>query len=727
LDQIGAESACGRAATSKPAKAAGSFGLAAAIWQWLRRMLLRQELQEASAAPPTEEWLERSPAGAEVEAAYQIVAEATVDKTVPDSWPPAIIDEPANSPVHANGNPARRAAGIEPARVCLEDVERRSRIESLSVSTATGSLESQVPVEALAAAAAQPRAACAPSTKPVDEIAEMASSPLSPAPPCLPLAQHRSPAGFQNSSTHGSTECLAEDQETEEPAVAVLNNPAAAIMVDETSAQALHPLNGVGAADRESYAQADSLALAPDSWTPDPDLASYPARSNSDASPEKLEPRSVTKYRPRLDRRPHEGGVVRTARGERTSLAPTPGALDAELVVMFQPGGWGIELAFLLRRGETMADEIAVRLGPEIYNLYAVSDDLFEPLAIADSAAVLATGVAASSMENPLVRWIRSGRSLHAFAAKVGVAGFVSVSRVVIGLENAVICTDELADSVLRICAAVARELPVEVSGPGIPAGWRCFRGIRPVVAVVPEGCSGLFLALVPLPDATIDLGGGISISRSAWLFGHPPSIRILGTDTLQGDVTIDGRPASCSGAGDWVAAGWNFEGPHTIRYAGLSRTYEISRSPQSWEGWEAHAANGVVLCGALATGRTGRPIFASTAGPIWLVGCVPGEVVQACGRNAAPFAMATPSFEPVWAVPVHAGRGRNCQLPQLIGRAAQPNAVRSMPKTAIRLWCQAIREGARDPKHWQGSDKEVAELWMRYRQAARAMWRRSR
>ena len=457
------------------------------------------------------------------------------------------------------------------------------------------------------------------------------------------------------------------------------------------------------------------------------DPASLPIPSALGGVSEQLERRPAAKYRPRLGGRLHEDGIVRTTREKGAPNPVTPGSLDADFVVMFRPGGLGIELALLLRRGQAMADEMTVRLGTDSYDLVAVGDDLFEPIAIANPAAALASGVAAASMEDPSVRWVRRGRNLHVFTARAGVAGFVSVPRVVIGVENALFCTDQLADDALRVCAATSKGPPEEVFGIGIPVGWRCFRGIQPVATEVPQDCEGILLALVPLPDAAIDLSGGISISRSAWLLGHPPSIRIVGADALPGSVTIDGRPASCSEAGCWVVAGWDTEGSHSVRYAGLSRAYEISRPPQAWEYWEAHSANGLVLCGALATGSTGRPIFASATGAMWLIGCVPGEVIQADRNKATSYVTASPSFEPVWAVPVPSGRRRNGQFPQLIGRPTAPGNVPSkVSKTALRLWCQVLREGARD-RHWRDSDREVASLWMQYRHVARALWRRSR
>jgi hypothetical protein len=460
-----------------------------------------------------------------------------------------------------------------------------------------------------------------------------------------------------------------------------------------------------------------------------PHLATLALVNGPTAAPLDLEPRPAAKYTPRLGRSPASIGPVRPL---RPAISPEPSglvSLDAELVMTFNPGEWGITLSFLLRRRTAMPEEITVRLGPDRHNLCAIADDLFEPVAVAQSTVALSRGLAAESLASPPVRWVRSGRDLHVFTARAGVAGFVSAPRVVIGQENAVLCIEELSAAVVRLCAATGSTDALEVFGPGVPAGWRCFRRVQPKIPAAPEGCDGLLLALVPLPQAVIDLSGGVSVNRSTWLSGHPPAIRILGVAAQPGEVIIDGQPASSGETGNWVVAGWDADGSHTVLFAGLSRTYEIKRAPKSWNGWEAHVANGLTLCGALATGHTGHPAFTSGTGALWFVGRVPGEIVQARHSHAVALAVATPDFEPVWAVPVHSGKGRRHQPPQLIGRAAQPHALYAgMRKRAIRLWCQVLRESVRNPNPWPDPGYEAAaELWIQYRKAARGLWRRLR
>jgi hypothetical protein len=374
-----------------------------------------------------------------------------------------------------------------------------------------------------------------------------------------------------------------------------------------------------------------------------------------------------------------------------------------------------------------MPEEVAVSFGSDAYDLCSIGDDFYEPFALADPAEALARGIAAEAAGDAACRWVRGGRSLHVFTARTGVAGFVSAARVVIGQENAIFCTSEIAEEALRACAAAGSAQPVEVLGPGVPANWRCFRGIRPTLAAPLNDCDEILLALAPHPQAAIELGGGISMSRSIWLVGHPPSIRIVGVIPAAGEVTIDGNAADCAN-GEWTARRWDAHGPHTICYAGLSRTYEIAPAPSSWDRWPAHEANGLTLCGVLALGPTGSTAFVSEGGFLWLIGNTPGQAVLASAQEDQALAVAMPSFPPVWAITLRTGRGRR-HTAKLIGFPDPPqDPAKGVTRYAISLWCNVFRTAAQDPGLLQQQAQPgTRELWLAYRDTARALWRRTR
>jgi len=439
-------------------------------------------------------------------------------------------------------------------------------------------------------------------------------------------------------------------------------------------------------------------------------------------TPQQGLPTALAKYRPRLGTRPgpRASASIKVRPEKGTRQEPTTGTLEAELLLSVQPGGWGILLAVLLRRPDGIAEEVTIRLSGQFITLATIDDVFFEPTELPDPAAVLAEGVAFESVGR---RWVRTGRRLHIFTGRPGFSGFVTAPRVVIGQENVVFCEAAIAEQIAEICKSVGSAAPVELQGPGVPEGWRCFRNIYPVFSSTQQSVEGIFLALVPLPDAIIDLRGGIPLSRSAWLVGRPPSICVLGASPASSAVTIDGKIASPDQDAHWSAQGWDALGAHTVQYAGLTRTYEISPAPDVWEFWEAHTGSCLSLCGALAALPGADNVLVLGFGPCWLVGARPGEVVSATFLPGRRTTVAAPNFRPVWAIPIPAGRRR--KAPKLLASPDEPlAAVPGTSPAAIRQWCQVIRSCVGFPARETGMQ---AMLWSRYRQAARAIRRRRR
>src|SRR5262249_33081698 len=154
-------------------------------------------------------------------------------------------------------------------------------------------------------------------------------------------------------------------------------------------------------------------------------------------------------------------------------------------------------------------------------DLIAIDDALFEPVALDDGTAVLTNGIAVETAEAPRRRWVRSGRRLHVFSERADVSAFASVGRAIIGQENVILCEEALAEDVLAYCRQTETGPVVAVTGPGIPDGWKCFRGFRPRRPAEFDAADEIFLALNPHPDAQIEFSGGISLSRGIWLAGN--------------------------------------------------------------------------------------------------------------------------------------------------------------------------------------------------------------
>lgn len=417
-------------------------------------------------------------------------------------------------------------------------------------------------------------------------------------------------------------------------------------------------------------------------------------------------------YRPRLQR-----SRVRKVAGPRVAAASPRQFqdLEADLQLFFGAGDWGIGLSALLSLPAGVEEAVVMDGGEEVW-LGAMDDRLLEPLSLADVAAVLDQGLSLEAIGLP-VRWRRSSRDLHVFGQHASVSGFVSRPRVVIGQENVVICRNTLVGEALPQILATGSAQPSEVQGPGVPDGWTCWRGIRPLRPSAPVPGRSILDALDPLPAVTIELGGGLQLVRGRWLLGHPPAIRLLGLLEAGEPVLIDGHSATAGADGGWTAAGWDAAGRHVVEHGGLSAAYEIDPGALTWEWWPAHRAE-ATIAGALSSPGGGE--YFHSAPSAVLLGARPGEI---CGfvPAAAGIHVARPSFAPVWMVTGGAGVRRTGA--KLVGEALAPAAPAGAGASAGLRWARLVCSAARAGK--AGTAERL--LWDRYVAAARMRRRRKR
>lgn len=426
--------------------------------------------------------------------------------------------------------------------------------------------------------------------------------------------------------------------------------------------------------------------------------------------------RPISKYRPRLGPRP--APLPRPA-ATQTGEEQTGGSLEAILLLTFLPGGWGISLAVLLGRADGMPENVEVHVGGATYSLLTIDARLFEPFEPPGEMDLVGSGVAAETTTPPTRRWVRTPRDLHVFSERAGVSGFASVPRAVIGQENVVLCRARLAATAIECARATGSAELQQVAGPGIREGWQCFRAFRPKAPADFGEASDIFLSLNPLPDAAIELSGGVASGRSTWIVGAPPTIRILGTDPSAAEFTIDGHPASPAHADGWLAPGWDAPGTHTIRFGGLSRAYEIAEIDETWPVWATDSASAYFACGAKVSASSQAGAFAFAGGSRWLLGASAGDVAFAA-QSPAGIAIAAPSFRPVWALAALVG-GRLVPATALPFRAPPQMPSEPVVRERIAQWCNLLR-GSSTP-----TDASSKELWRQYRQLARRLRRRCR
>ena len=428
-------------------------------------------------------------------------------------------------------------------------------------------------------------------------------------------------------------------------------------------------------------------------------------------------PGEIPRYRPRL-RSPPAQTPPRPPTASSGPADSPAGTLEASYLITFLPGGWGLEVSVLLGRAEGMPENLNVLAGGEAYPLLAIDENLFEPIRPSNENTV-AEGFIAETEGDPVRRWVRSARDLHVFSPRPGVSGFASVPRVLIGQENVVFCRAAAAATVQQCASATGSDPLVEVRGPGIPDGWSCFRGYRPAQPADFESFEEIFLALNPLPDASIDLSGGIASAPGTWVLGSPPVIRVLGAVPSPGELTIDGNPATESSDQGWMAPGWDTLGTHTIRLAGLSRTYAIACIEEDWPSWIIANEAAFTVCGARVFAETGPQALAISGGPYWLVGPSAGDFAFA-RRSSSGASIAAPPFPPVWALQPF-GPGRQSPAIALAQRTPPQLSCVSRSRSEVLLWCQLIRAAGAP------TSTEERKLWRQYRTFARSLRRKWR
>jgi hypothetical protein len=223
--------------------------------------------------------------------------------------------------------------------------------------------------------------------------------------------------------------------------------------------------------------------------------------------------------------------------------------------------------------------------------------------------------------------WIRSARRIHIFAGSATEPGFVSVPAAVHGLEHAIVCRPDDADTVRGIAeAAGSPELKTLAHWEGVPTGWCVLTGYTPHQAA--EGiAAGEFSSLDPRYNLEIRFVGGMQLRSNAFAEGHAPRIELPDLPDRV-SVTIDGKAASADATGAWQAEGCDRAGIHLIDLApGPSLSYEIVADPANREGWPRWQPEPVLpghkeawtrtsICGASILGIGGEAVLAHEAKP---------------------------------------------------------------------------------------------------------------
>jgi hypothetical protein len=403
------------------------------------------------------------------------------------------------------------------------------------------------------------------------------------------------------------------------------------------------------------------------------------------------------------------------------------------------------QVSFLPERKADLPQTMAANgsAGPVV--LTALQDDWFQDVFLDDLGARLRDGVQweASCDSGGTVRWVLRGREIYVLSAHDELNGWVSRTRLALGVEHIVLCSIERLEQVSQVIREAGSETPeILDESMGAPKGWVALKKVIPIHPIPAVDDSDILNILRPNGETVIEFELGIRMQYATWLAGYPPKIQVRGDISRIRSLLIDGQDATLAADGGWVAPGWDSLGIHTVWCDGAAKTYKIEEGAEVWQPWDAFSFGNptrtdsrISCCGAVIqrtfedTPRR-ETILVPATNPV-LIGPTPGQIFRARPRSDAYRApcIADPQFRPTWALPAIPLQCRRATTEiLLIGKPVPPNPpperlLRSDRRLVI-AWCSIIMEASQ--KHLRTApDAGTADsLWHEYAQRARDLRR---
>lgn len=450
---------------------------------------------------------------------------------------------------------------------------------------------------------------------------------------------------------------------------------------------------------------------------------------------------------PRKYKSAQRGGPKRPSKERQASGKERERALGIDVRARLERGGF-CRVSLLPRRGRSLPEEIVITGTGGDRELSAMQEEWYQDVEPEGLGGLLENGVAWSGViaGAGTVRWSLSGREIYVLAPREELSGFLLAPRLLLGENHIVLCKADRLAEVRDALQAAGAEGPVALEwSAGASRGWAALGAVRPTIPVTPSGNGEIFDALRPIPNARIELGGGIRIARSTWLAGFPPVIRILGDTTSAGTVYIDGVASTPDGAGVHEVAGWDSLGEHGVTCLCGTRTYRIAAGLEAWQPWDAYTwstgdassqqGRRPAVCGLLVQPplerRSESRLFTTGTSNALLIGPVPGQV-YACENRLdlrARTCAGYPHFEPVWALPsnpLHCDKSstRVLRVGSAIPFPADAKRRNRTQEQSLLAWARAVLDAARKGLLVEPGDEDTAALWLEYQRVARVIWR---
>lgn len=432
-------------------------------------------------------------------------------------------------------------------------------------------------------------------------------------------------------------------------------------------------------------------------------------------------------------------------------------ALPIHVRLLIERGGF-CRLTLIPRRTTEMPFELEVDAEGKPLTLSQLQEEWFDDVYPEKLGDCLHDGAAwsATLADGQSFRWVLSGREVYVLGHHDSLSGFVSKAKVSLNQSHVVLCTESRLSEVTQVISESGSPATVVLGREmGMPEGWVGLNGVIPRVPVASTEVRDILNALRADADVEILLEGGIRVTRSAWLLGHPPQIRILGQPAPGDETAVDGISAEPDAAGYLEVGDIGELGDHYVTCGNVSRSYRVVEGLEQWQPWNAYSwslgAHQPVICGPLvrppACVPTDNRAFLLPVTNGLVLGAAPGEIFQCDSRAdlAADQCVAFPSFDPVWALPaeiLHCDK-RSIKVlflgePHEVGslrpldeshqiEALEDGQGRRQKSREIALWCKAIRDAGRKGLLTQPTSDGVASLWRQYKKYAKSLRRRTR
>jgi hypothetical protein len=401
------------------------------------------------------------------------------------------------------------------------------------------------------------------------------------------------------------------------------------------------------------------------------------------------------------------------------------------------------QVSLLPSRAAELDEEIEVR-GPNGRDIWSAQDEWFNNIFPVNIGLLLKNGGVWEALhrgENQL-RWVLSGREIYVLAPSSTISAFVSAPRLILNEDHVVLCTKHQEKFVKDALTKAGCSEPCVISGNnGVPTGWVLFHNVRPTCPVEHEVEVGIFNILRPIHDLEIILNGGIRMTHSIWINGHPPQIRIRGVMDDIIEVKIDGKVALADVNGNYIVKDWDNPGRHHVFCGGVTQDYELVDGLQEWKYFEAFSycpnpekirGPYLSICGPILAVNDGRreAVLTPSCNAL-LLGATPGQLAiypwQYDVRSLEYLAIA--DFQVTFTLPANPLQcDKSISYVKLVRAKRVESAHNStFSRDEILRWSYAILNASRRRLRIEPDTGEVRMIWAEYKKLARHLWKKLR